>query len=208
MHGRKRPFSIVFDPFHIDRITAVFYRIVLECKRSNIAFSHRIRSFSTVYDTVKYGPYETGQIRAVRGHKRQYTRRISAYMVTVFMDLGTVVFWTKRPFTTTRIAECRHKRLSSTRYSELQVDRSERNIIVHGNDEILRFPFAGLAPEIRLKRTGYQSKLNVSRRNRIRTLRTAARDLTEKTSFLRDDSIKNSIFLINTRTSKKSIVMI
>ena len=72
MHGRKRPFSIVFEPFHINRITAVFYRIVIECKRSDTAFSHRIRSFSTVYDTVKYGPYETGQIRVVYGHKRQY----------------------------------------------------------------------------------------------------------------------------------------
>ena len=55
MHGSKWSFSIVFDPFHINRITAVFYRIVSECKRSDTAFSHRIRSFSTVYDTVKYG---------------------------------------------------------------------------------------------------------------------------------------------------------
>ena len=89
MHGRKRPFSFVFDPFHINRITAVFCRIVIECKRSDTAFSHRIRSFSTVYDTVKYGPYETGQIRTVYGHKRQYTRRISAYTVIVFIDLSS-----------------------------------------------------------------------------------------------------------------------
>ena len=93
MHGRKRPFSIVFDPFHINRITAIFWRIVIECKRSDTAFSHRIRSFSTVYDTVKYGPNETGQIRTVYGHKRQYTRRISAYTVTVFIDLGCALTW-------------------------------------------------------------------------------------------------------------------
>ena len=55
MHGCKRPFSIIFDPFHINRITAVFCRIVSECKRSDTALSRRIRSFSTVYDTVKYG---------------------------------------------------------------------------------------------------------------------------------------------------------
>ena len=55
MHGRKRPFSIVFDPFHINRITAVFCRLLSECKWSDTAFSHRIRLFSTVYDTVKYG---------------------------------------------------------------------------------------------------------------------------------------------------------
>ena len=55
MHDRKRPFSIVFDPFHITRITAVCCRIVIESKQSDTAFSHRIRSFSTVYDTVKYG---------------------------------------------------------------------------------------------------------------------------------------------------------
>ena len=74
MHGRKRPFSFVFNPFHINRITAVVCRIVIECKRLDTAFSHRTRSFSTVYDTVKYGSYETGQIRAVYGHKRHYTR--------------------------------------------------------------------------------------------------------------------------------------
>ena len=92
MHGRKRSFSIVFDPFHINRITAIFCRIVSECKRSDTAFSHRIRLFSTVYDTVKYGrntgPYKTGQIRAVYDHKRQYTRWISAYTVIGFIDLG------------------------------------------------------------------------------------------------------------------------
>ena len=55
MCGRKRPFSIVFDRFHINRITAVFGRMVIECKRSDTAFSHCVRSFSTVYDTVKYG---------------------------------------------------------------------------------------------------------------------------------------------------------
>ena len=52
MHG---PFSIVFDPFHITSITAVCCRIVIESKQSDTAFSHRIRSFSTVYDTIKYG---------------------------------------------------------------------------------------------------------------------------------------------------------
>ena len=88
MHGRKRPFSIVFDPFHINRITAVFCLIVSECKLSDTVFSHRIRSFSTVYDMVKYGQYETSQMPTVYGHKRQYTRRISAYTVTVFIDLG------------------------------------------------------------------------------------------------------------------------
>ena len=67
-------------------------RIVSECKRSDTAFSHRIRSFSTVYDTVKYGPYETGQIWAVYGHKRPYTRRISAYTVTVIIVLGNFQF--------------------------------------------------------------------------------------------------------------------
>ena len=55
MHGRRRPFSIVFDPFHINRITAVSCCTVSECKRSDTAFSHRIRPFSAVCDTVKYG---------------------------------------------------------------------------------------------------------------------------------------------------------
>ena len=55
MHGRKRPFSTVFDPFHINRITDVFCHIVSECKRSDTAFFHSMLSFSTVYDTVKYG---------------------------------------------------------------------------------------------------------------------------------------------------------
>ena len=54
MHGHKRPFSIVFGPFHMNRITAVFCRIVNECKRLDTAFSHRIQSFSTLYDTVKH----------------------------------------------------------------------------------------------------------------------------------------------------------
>ena len=55
MHGHKRPFSIVFETFHINRITVVFCRIVSERKRSDTAFSHRTRSFSTAYNTVKYG---------------------------------------------------------------------------------------------------------------------------------------------------------
>ena len=55
MHGRIRPFFIIFDLFHINRVTAVFCHIVTECKRSDTVFSHRIRSFSAAYDTAKYG---------------------------------------------------------------------------------------------------------------------------------------------------------
>jgi hypothetical protein len=53
--GRKRPFSIVFDSFGSDRITAVFYRIVNERKRSDTPFSGRLRQLLTVYDTTKNG---------------------------------------------------------------------------------------------------------------------------------------------------------
>ncbi len=53
--GRKRPFSIVFDSFGSDRITAVFYRIVNERKRSDTPFSGRLQQLLTVYDTTKNG---------------------------------------------------------------------------------------------------------------------------------------------------------
>jgi hypothetical protein len=52
--GRKRPvFFIVFRPFGSDCITAVFHRIVNECKRSDTRLSGRLRPLLTVHDTIK-----------------------------------------------------------------------------------------------------------------------------------------------------------
>jgi hypothetical protein len=53
--GRKRPLLIVFDPFGSHRITAVFHRVVNECKRWDTQFSGRSRQLLTVYDTTKHG---------------------------------------------------------------------------------------------------------------------------------------------------------
>ena len=112
MHGRKRTFSIVFDSFHINCTTAVFCRIVSVCKRLDTAFSRRIRSFSTVYDTVKYGRntvhmkrVKYGRFTVINDSIRDGFQRIrSPYLSTWVPEnvFGVVTLLSKR----TPICEC------------------------------------------------------------------------------------------------------
>jgi hypothetical protein len=67
--GRKRPvFFIVFRPFGSDCITAVFHRIVNECKRSDTRLSGRLRPLLTVHDTIKTVLYAPFMVIVMVGH--------------------------------------------------------------------------------------------------------------------------------------------
>ena len=64
---------LIFDTFHSDRFTAVFCRIVNQCKRLDTLFSGRLRQLLTVHGTTKHNRNTAAMKRVKYDNKRSFT---------------------------------------------------------------------------------------------------------------------------------------